>query len=318
MLKTLEIVGYGCIKRARLDLTPLHAFIGPNDSGKSTLLRAVADLAAMDVRSQVDLTATTATAAALHLAGPRSEWHPAGDPNWRAGLPKSDAPVCGELSPVQVVRFDPDVLREESRLIPDGRPLALGNRGQGLAGVIDALISRGDDTWARFRARFRERFPFSNVYLPRPSEGTKTLGVRLDDGTEIGPQAMSEGMLYFLAYAALAEIKRPAIFLVEEPENGLHPSRIADVIGGLREITERATQPSQVLIATHSPLVVNELRPDEVTVVTRTVADGTRLTALRETKNFEQRSKIYSLGEVWLAYANGRDEAPLLVGEPAE
>lgn len=318
MLRTLEIADYGCVKHATLRLTPLHALIGPNDSGKSTLLRAIFDVGRKSPPPHGALLATTGTAAAVRLAPDKSEWHAAGVPMWTAGLPHLGHPLWRELSPIQMVRFDPDVLRQQSRLVPDGRPLALGERGEGLAGVIDALISRGDDSWSRFRSRFREHFPFSSVYLPRPSETTKTVGVRLDDGTEIPAAAMSEGMLYFLAFAALAEIRRPAIYLVEEPENGLHPSRIADIVRGLREVAEQSEGASQVIIATHSPLVINELRPEEVTVVTRTYRDGTRLTPLAETKNFAQRAKVYALGEIWLAYANGKDEAPLLGEGSAE
>lgn len=40
----LTVAGYGCVREARVQLTPLHALIGPNDSGKSTLLRALRDV----------------------------------------------------------------------------------------------------------------------------------------------------------------------------------------------------------------------------------------------------------------------------------
>jgi hypothetical protein len=40
-IEKLRIQSYGCIKDAELKLTPLHALIGPNDSGKSTVLRAL-------------------------------------------------------------------------------------------------------------------------------------------------------------------------------------------------------------------------------------------------------------------------------------
>jgi hypothetical protein len=71
-------------------------------------------------------------------------------------------------------------------------------------------------------------------------------------------------------------------------------------------------------MATHSPLVINELKPDEVTVVTRpSVEDGTRLTPIRETHNFEKRSSIYALGELWLSYADGELETPLIKGPDA-
>lgn len=40
-VEELHIQDYGCIRDATFRLTPLHALIGPNDSGKSTVLRAL-------------------------------------------------------------------------------------------------------------------------------------------------------------------------------------------------------------------------------------------------------------------------------------
>jgi predicted ATPase len=39
-IRRLSVRGYGCIEREDFVLSPIHAFIGPNDSGKSTVLRA--------------------------------------------------------------------------------------------------------------------------------------------------------------------------------------------------------------------------------------------------------------------------------------
>jgi predicted ATP-dependent endonuclease of OLD family len=40
-IQKLTIKNCGCIKSAEVNLTRLHALIGPNDSGKSTILRAL-------------------------------------------------------------------------------------------------------------------------------------------------------------------------------------------------------------------------------------------------------------------------------------
>lgn len=65
-------------------------------------------------------------------------------------------------------------------------------------------------------------------------------------------------------------------------------------------------------MATHSPLVVNELRPEEVSVVTRDPEQGTKVTRIDATPNFAARSSVYALGELWLSYCDGDFEAPLL------
>ncbi len=59
---------------------------------------------------------------------------------------------------------------------------------------------------------------------------------------------------------------------------------------------------------------MNEVDATEVSVVTRTPTTGTRVTRLSDTQDYATRSKVYAPGELWLSYANGRDEAPLLNG----
>ncbi|XYI04308.1 hypothetical protein ACMHYB_09270 [Sorangium sp. So ce1128] len=48
---------------------------------------------------------------------------------------------------------------------------------------------------------------------------------------------------------------------------------------------------------------------------TETSITGTRSRDCTSTR-FEDRSRVYALGELWLSYANGADEAPLLAGGP--
>jgi predicted ATPase len=101
------------------------------------------------------------------------------------------------------------------------------------------------------------------------------------------------------------------LVLIEEPENGLHPARIAEVLTVLREVSKT----TQVVLATHSPLVVNELSGDEISVVTRD-DQGTHAVLLANTRDYEQRQTIYKNGELWLGYGDGVEEARLLRGAP--
>jgi predicted ATPase len=101
---------------------------------------------------------------------------------------------------------------------------------------------------------------------------------------------------------------------VEEPENGLHPSRISVVMKFLRELSET----SQVILATHSPLVVNELRGEEITVVTRDPVSGTRAQLLSTMPRYEAATKVYLPGEYWVSYCDGNQEAPLREEAPRE
>jgi energy-coupling factor transporter ATP-binding protein EcfA2 len=324
-LTELHVKSFACLKDVKCTFKPIHALIGPNDSGKSTLLRAIQHVASQAYGS-TSFFARFADRSDLRVNyGQPGVDVTIGGGQIMALAQATTSPIAqgtmavrvGGLRPahrIDLVRLDPDELRKPGTLIPEGRPLVLQGRGTNLASLYDALRDRSNDRFTAISQNLVELFPtVRKLGLRATADVEKMLVVELLDGTVVPGAGMSEGMLYFLAFAILGELQPPAAYLIEEPENGLHPSRIREVMGMLRTIAEGAQQrpPVQVIMATHSPLVVNELRPDEVTVVTRDPAKGTELHPIKETPHFEERSKVYALGELWLSYADGKAEAPL-------
>jgi len=328
-LKELHVRQYACLQDVRCTLTPLHAFIGPNDSGKSTLLRLIESLFVTGGSYSTDLHLFAGFSDGSNIRVNYDQGQLGsfvGEPgkNIEAfGQALHDRPsssfmwrrvAAGEAT-AQLVRLDADELRQASPLIANG-PLVLQGRGGNIAGLYDAVRDRSVERFAAISKQVTELFPtVKTLGLRAVTASAKVLEVTLLDENQVRSEKMSEGLLYYLAFAILAAIQQPAVYLVEEPENGLHPSRIKEVVQMLRALTEDPTKPVQVLMATHSPLVVNELRPEEVTVVTRDPRTGTKLTPIKETPHFDERSKIYALGELWLSYADGKSEAPLLIAE---
>lgn len=359
IIQRLDVESYGCIKRLSLPLTPLHALIGPNDSGKSTILRALRTAAQFALGTftngagggvpfdpMIDLASSTTTFR-LHVAdglayqvrtdpmaieqfvangqmitdsNQRRGWNQIGmvqqfrqrPPN--ATLQPYAAKLAAHISLPTMIRFDPDFLRAPAPLIPDSQGIALADeRGAGLASVFDAIVNRDTAAFVKIQDEVCALFPsVAKLQLINVSATHKELAIQLHDGTRVGAKAMSEGLLYYLGFAALRHVSASRLFLVEEPENGLHPLRIADVVKSLREMSKTA----QVLIATHSPLVVNELKGDEISVVTRPPELGTQTILLKEVPGFEEASKVYLPGEFWVSYADGNAEEPLLTGKP--
>jgi predicted ATPase len=325
----VHIEQFGCARNVHLELTRLHALIGPNDSGKSTVLAALRAIcegvrhgrfARREPRwrapAQVSL-----RGGVFGLAVKASVTNPERERYWSVTSPMYPGPVShplGEAVPeaevgpmygAMLVRWDPDAIRQPCELIPDGVPLTVGERGEGMAALYDALLSRDRDAFAEIEAALRALFPtVKGIWLPALDRSKKALGVTLVDGTRVHADLLSEGLLYWLAFAILPHVEPTALLLVEEPENGLHPSRIAEVMKVLRAVSQQR----QVILATHSPLVINELAPHEVTILTRDPTTGTRATRMDRTKNFAQREHAYALGELWLSFADGLTEADLV------
>lgn len=319
-LARVEIHDFGCIRDVSLSLTRFHAFIGPNDSGKTTLLRAI--------RTMLE----TSPAGKREIASLAHGTMVAQDSRLTAFLEDGSSFMARTISQqklevrrlvdegapagAQFVRLDPDAMRTSSMLLtPERLAEGVNERGAGLGALIDALIARDLDAYLDIRERVRSLFPVvADLNFPVDASGGKSIEIRLRDGTNVPAADISEGLLYYLGFSVIQALARDRVLLVEEPENGLHPARISEVVRLLREFGKTG----QVLIATHSPLVVNELQPHEVTVVTRDADMGTQVTPIAQTPAFERRASVYALGELWLEYSNGEDEAPLLEGGPSK
>lgn len=333
-VETVRIQNFGCARDVTLELTRLHALIGPNDSGKSTVLAAIrtaceltrAGQAALQAQGRLDPRSANGSRIAMAWKAARTVYENV-ESKWRVetripptagastfdlwhGRPGTMGPVNGAT----LVRWDPDAIRQPCELIAEEGLLIVGERGGGLPAIYDAILSRDRSAFDAIDASVRRHFPtVKGIWLPALSRSTKGLGVVLMDGTRVHANEVSEGLLYWLAFSALPHIDPPAILLIEEPENGLHPSRIAEVMKVLRDVSNHI----QVIVATHSPLVINELQPNEVTILTRDDKTGTRSRRIDRTKHFQQRQQVYALGELWLSFADGVDEAALVKDDSA-
>ncbi len=354
MIKEFTAQGYGCLSGTTVrDLTPLHAFIGPNDSGKSTLLKAVRALCIAASRTE-GLARTPLVSDALVQAAPRTnrplslrasiasgeQYNVSWSRNWwesrvhgtshqngdtdeaslllRQRQPGIDDPLLLALSGVRMVRLRPEDLRQATPLLDGDLLLEFRNeRGLGLGAVLDAVRDRNEDAWRALLEDVRAHFPnVRRLQLQVHGDG-KTVAAELLDGTRVGVDELSEGFLYYLAFAAMRHLDPVAILCVEEPENGLHPARIREVMGILRAISAAGTQ---VLLTTHSPLLVNELLPTEVTVLTRPKDGGTVATRMADIPLYRERIERDALmpGEFWASYCDGKFEEPMLKPTPLE
>lgn len=334
-VETVRIQNFGCARDVTLELTRLHALIGPNDSGKSTALAAIRTACELirvgqrGVALDNFLDARGVAGTMVTLRWSRKEVVCSGDGLlWKARVRDENAENYEEslsdgfsndiVDPVRgatLVRWDPDAIRRPCELIAEGGTLSLGERGERVPAIYEAVLSRDRAAFDDIEAGVRRHFPsVKSIWLPTLDRSMKGLGAILNDGTRVRAHEMSEGLLYWLAFAVLSHVDSTAFLLVEEPENGLHPSRISEVVKVLRNVSHRM----QVIIATHSPLVINELQPNEVTILTRDEKAGTRATRMDRTKHFQQRQQVYALGELWLSFADGVDEAALVKDDDAK
>ena len=118
------------------------------------------------------------------------------------------------------------------------------------------------------------------------SRRSYTLVVTRLDSTEHAARSLSDGTLRFLALAIIAEDRESGrLICLEEPENGIHPSRIQAIIELLKDmavdINEEVNDDNplrQVIINSHSPVVLGSLNTDDLVMARLTHSAGSTAT----------------------------------------
>ncbi len=83
---------------------------------------------------------------------------------------------------------------------------------------------------------------------------------------------ISDGTLrYLLLLAVLFNPERGSLVCIDEPETNLHP----DMINTIAEAMKQASRTTQLIIATHSPLLLNSFEIDDILVFEKTAQNET-------------------------------------------
>lgn len=101
---------------------------------------------------------------------------------------------------------------------------------------------------------------------------TKTLGLFLRESGFKRPwtsEDISDGTIQTIALLAATFDPRIKVLVIEEPENSVHPWAIRTFVEAFRLASER----KQIILTTHSPILIDQIRPEELWVVRRPGAE---------------------------------------------
>jgi predicted ATPase len=204
-----------------------------------------------------------------------------------------------EMQSWGVIQLDPLFLREPDSF---GSPTAMTSNGAHLAAHLFQIASSGrggadgkptmntDQVYGQVAIRLSELIHEVRRVWVDKDESRKLLTLMAEgrDKTSLPARALSAGTLRFLALATLELDSREGLLCFEEPENGIHPERIAAMLRLLQDIAVDVNEPvdfenplRQVIVNTHSPAVVTQV-PDDSLLVAEPydeVRDGKRFRA---------------------------------------
>jgi len=204
----------------------------------------------------------------------------------------------------RVFNVDVERARQPSRVGDSSLDMHASNLAASLIG-----LSAHDQIWADFVDDARAMVPgLEAVEFEHLGGAGDAVAVHirergLKDATQLWDASF--GTIRLLALLALLyDPNPPAITCIEEIDHGLHPHLFDRLVDRLREASEK----TQILVATHSPALVNRLRPEELLITERAEDGSTRLPAISADAIAEKIAAaggVLQLGELWFSGSLG-------------
>lgn len=363
LLDRLEVKNFGCFRHLVLEPGPLTVLVGPNDSGKSTALKAFQALSHLvpedgyDPRaplvdqlkmpapvrvgeeeaefrasgSRFSLRVTLDSRGRRTLAEFQQQnkfkliWQPPSVEYWGAAGARES--VSGDtdqyfsrsgvqelralLSDIAAYQLDARELRANADAPTSEAVPPLGERGAGLAATLAVLATAYPAQRDAIDRQFKNAIASLGGFRSLPTaQGGWRLAFPLQNGTgQIEASQVSDGALLFLAFLSILHRPNPpALLLIEEPENGVHPSRLKDIVKLLRKLTEGVDgrPPSQIVMTTHSPYLLDAVRSEDAYFFVREEDGSAFAHRFSDIDKLDERLADYNLGELWTAYGEER------------
>lgn len=268
MIQWVKIENFRSLRNVEFRLAPLTVFLGPNGSGKSSILQA------LDFSRPYQLS---------------DRWrHRPVAPSMYYRLPGDHQLIRRDRSAstglvFQTLRLNLDRMRAPNQLAISPQ---LAGDGSNLTNVFDALSRKEREALSeQFCALVPAFGDVDRIAAVNTVGGFQELRFqdRWDSEVWYRPDEVSDGSLLILTFLLLQYQKpQPFVVAIEEPERGLHPYLIEQLMRLLQKISrgEVGGKAVQILLATHSPQLVDFADPAEVRFVDRDPKTGdVRVTA---------------------------------------
>jgi predicted ATPase len=169
-------------------------------------------------------------------------------------------------------------------LVPDGSNLPT------------VLASLSAARMAHVRADLADLVPGARSLEIAQARDELWIEVEFNDGLRLPARVLSDGTLRLLGLLTLVRSSSPGAFIAhEEPENGIFPGRLRELLDRLLRVTAPGEAlPVQLLLNTHSPVVLSVLRDHPRVIVFADLVrhpDGLRATRMRRVAEGEAHDR---------------------------
>lgn len=184
---------------------------------------------------------------------------------------------------VQQFMLNSLIIRKAS---PPGQVRGFKTDGSNLPWVIESLQKKSPDNFQNWIDHLQTALPdIEDIRtVERPDDKHRYLVIRYRGGLDVPSWMASDGTLRLLALTLPAYLPDfTGVYLIEEPENGIHPRAVETVFQSLSSVYN-----AQILLATHSPVILSMVDADKVLCFAKTpegatdIVSGNNHPALKE------------------------------------
>ncbi len=337
MIKFIEFSNYKALRNTKLELSAFTLLLGPNGSGKTSVLQALSGLALVaGLNAQENGLIGHNTWVPVWSVANRDQGQPVEikieveldegmfSVNFRwlrkgnavearrtvttSAGDKADAAIASKilqwLSRLQTFSLD---AVEIAAPAPITRPALLGSTGKNLAAVLDDLRDNHPDRWELLIAEMRAWLPEYDFIFFDTSNSQKAIALRTKKGGHrIPARELSQGTLVALALLTLAYLPEPPSLVgLEEIDRGLHPRLLRHLQDSLYRLSYPKScgesRPAiQVIATTHSPYLLDLYRdhPEEIVISEKAGLD-VQMRRLADVEHFDEILGESPLSDVW-------------------
>lgn len=316
MIETLSLRNFKVLREVDVRLRPLTLIVGPNASGKSTLLQTLAGIthflgggwpdSLLSVSRSFVVNGPMVLKCSGQLAGqelvfliyPESskfevKW---GDLEFEEGVPWPAA-IKKAIHLAFVMSLDPrrmaapSLLKETSQTLP--------SNGEGLSTILADLHLEHPSRYQDLIAQLREVISTVRDLRVRRTGEKFELLFDMVGAQGIPASAVSEGTLLTLGLLTLLVLPNPPqLILIDDLERGLHPRAMGSLIKQFR-LLQQQNPDLQIVATTHSPYLLDYVEADEVLLASLSEDGYAAVKPLTDHPDYERWKDVMAPGEFW-------------------
>ena len=195
--------------------------------------------------------------------------------------------------------FDTSFGGEIRQLSPYYSENQLLTNGKNLTALLSHLNGNSVKAYDKIIEEFKNVNPnFKELVFTTPMAGKSLMSLKeknLDRAITI--ENISDGTLrYLLLLSIFYNPNRGSVVCIDEPEAGLHPDMINGIAKGIKYAAQNGTQ---IIIATHSPLLLNAFELEDLKIFEKD-ADNQTVVKTKSEEDFPDWEGDFLTGQMWL------------------